>query len=82
MRPGTVHVVYTLQDSIAVGGHFYTPNTMFNSYMAGIHEHSLGRYSTNTEHLAAEGILFRYARYIVGMERMILRNEIGRRKSL
>jgi hypothetical protein len=64
MRPGDIHIVYTLQDSIVIGGHFYSDSTFRLSMMVGLHEHRFGRYSTNTEHLGGASILYRYIRYL------------------
>jgi len=57
MRPGTEHMVYTLEDTVMDGRHFYTADTLQLSLKAGLREHCWGRYSTNTEHLKSEAIL-------------------------
>ena len=59
MRPNRPHMVFTLEDSIVVGGDFYCPSTFDQSLAAGLQEHLFGRASTNTAHLASETILYR-----------------------
>jgi len=59
MRPGREHVVWTLEDVIVEGGHFYSAETFTRSLQAGIREHLWGRYNTNTDHLASEGLVCR-----------------------
>jgi hypothetical protein len=63
MRPNRPHMVFTLEDSILVGGHFYCPSTFDLSLAAGLQEHLFGRSSTNAAHLASETILYRTIRY-------------------
>ena len=57
MQPGVIHAVFSLEDTIIVGGHFYSKETLSLSLLAGIHEHLEGRLITNTQHLASESIL-------------------------
>ena len=63
MRPNRPHMVFTLEDSIVVGGHFYCPSTFGQSLKAGLCEHFFSHTSTNTEHLASEVILHRAIKY-------------------
>ncbi|KAF8584125.1 hypothetical protein K439DRAFT_1616915 [Ramaria rubella] len=63
MRPGAEHIVYTLQNCITEGEHFYAPTSFTHSLTAGVKEHLFGRTSTNTEHLASETIFHRAAQY-------------------
>jgi hypothetical protein len=49
--------VYTLEDCIARGGHFYTHRTLHRSFLAGIREALHGRVSTNDFHPTAETVL-------------------------
>ncbi|KAF8514467.1 hypothetical protein JB92DRAFT_129579 [Gautieria morchelliformis] len=57
MPPGTVHCVLTVQDSFAVGGHFYTKWSLGASFEAGDREHRTGLQDTNTQHVRSELIL-------------------------
>ena len=59
MRPGIEHIVYTLENSIVVGGHFFSGVTLLHSMNSGLCEHFFGRTGTNTEHLGSEVILSR-----------------------
>jgi hypothetical protein len=63
MRPNRPHMVFTLEDSIVVGGHFYSGASLAPSLRAGLQEHLYGRHSTHTNHLASEVILYRIVRY-------------------
>ncbi|KAF8581162.1 hypothetical protein K439DRAFT_1619233 [Ramaria rubella] len=63
MRPGREHLVYTLEDSILRGGHFYSKVTLRRLLKAGLQEHWWGCSSTNTEHLASESILYRLVQH-------------------
>lgn len=53
MRPGTVHSVTTLKDSIAVGGHFFSAPTMKYSIYSIFHTfvgcNSITNVPTDTE---------------------------------
>lgn len=74
MRPGEIHIVYTLEDSILVGGHFYSNGTLSRSLRTGLYENRYGRYSTNTQHITSEVILHRYVRYCANRIKMLLLN--------
>ncbi|KAF8576324.1 hypothetical protein K439DRAFT_1622930 [Ramaria rubella] len=63
MHPGREHLVYTLEDSILRGGHFYSKVTLWQLLKAGLQEHWWGRSSTNTDHLASESILYRLVQH-------------------
>ena len=61
--------MYTLEDTIMDGRHFYSEGTLGDSFRAGMMENLYGRFSTNTEHLASETILFRTLKmYLHNME--------------
>ncbi|KAF8576933.1 hypothetical protein K439DRAFT_1622480 [Ramaria rubella] len=62
MHPGREHLVYTLEDSILRGGHFYSKVTLQRSLKAGLQDW-WGCSSTNTEHLASESILYRLVQH-------------------
>lgn len=59
MRPGTPHYVVTLEDSLCVGGHFFTSTTFTKTLFACIHEHFVGTSITNTEHCEVHIVLFK-----------------------
>lgn len=50
MRPGIIHFVVTLEDCLAVGGHFYSSLCYRDSLRAAVLEHYFGDSITNTEH--------------------------------
>lgn len=59
MRPGQPHFVVSLNDCLAVGGHFYT-STNYESTLRGlITERFAGRMVTNTEHTTCPIVLFK-----------------------
>ncbi|TDL13507.1 hypothetical protein BD410DRAFT_846876 [Rickenella mellea] len=59
MRPGTPHFVITVEDALAVGGHFYNRQTFSETLRALAFEHQFGANLTNTEHLTSPIILFK-----------------------
>lgn len=59
MRPGTRHLVLTLEDSFVVGGHFYNKSTFSSTLRSIVFEHFYGCDITNTGHLTSASILFR-----------------------
>lgn len=59
MRPGTPHIVITVEDCFAVGGHFYNRRNLTATLHALICEHFNGKYITNVEHSNAGLILFK-----------------------
>jgi hypothetical protein len=63
MRPGTEHIVYTVEDAIARGGHFYTHHTLTRSLFVGIRESLHGRTSTNDTYLTAETVFHKIMRH-------------------
>lgn len=63
MPPGVIHAVFTLEDSIVIGGHFYSVHSFSRSLKAGLHEHICGQVATNTEHLASETLLYNLVVY-------------------
>lgn len=50
LRPGTPHFVITLEDSMAVGGHFYSMPSMKSTLRAMMLEHYFGGTVTNSAH--------------------------------
>ncbi|TDL14726.1 hypothetical protein BD410DRAFT_845782 [Rickenella mellea] len=59
MRPGTPHFVVTVEDALAVGGHFYNRQTFSETLRALVLEHKYGANLTNTEHLTSPIILIK-----------------------
>jgi hypothetical protein len=59
MRPNIEHVVFTLENTIVIGSHFISEDTLCESMSSGLREHFWGRYGTNTAHLGSEVILCR-----------------------
>lgn len=50
MKPGQKHIVATIEDSIAFGGHFYSLDSMGATLRAMVYEHESVRVAANTEH--------------------------------
>jgi hypothetical protein len=59
MRPGTRHFVVTVEDCLAVGGHFYNKETIDRTAISIVYQHYLGVSITNTEHSDAVFILMK-----------------------
>lgn len=59
MPPGTIHYVVTLEDSLCVGGHYFTDKTFTKTLYACVYEHFVGKAITNTEHSEAHIVLFK-----------------------
>ncbi len=59
MRPGTPHFVVTVEDCMAIGGHFYSKENFLATLQAIALEHCMGVSITNTEHPTAPLILFK-----------------------
>lgn len=75
MRPGTRHMVLTVDDSFALGGHFYSKSTLTATLRSIVYEHYFGPYITNSGHLTSASILFRlvasYRRVIMNGQSVI-----------
>jgi hypothetical protein len=74
MQPGVEHIVFTLDNSIVVGSHFFSEVTLLKSMSSGLREHFWGRYGTNTSHLGSEVILCRILAYY---HEKLLRGSLG-----
>jgi hypothetical protein len=61
MPPCTPHFVITTDDCLAVGGHFYNYEGVFDTMRAIVVEHYFGDAWTNTDHPSAYIILFKMA---------------------
>ncbi|KAH6891575.1 hypothetical protein BKA70DRAFT_1119956, partial [Coprinopsis sp. MPI-PUGE-AT-0042] len=59
MAPNTPHAVWTLEDSICHGGHFYTIPTLLDTAAGLIHTFIRDGDVTNTSHTAASRLLLR-----------------------
>ena len=59
MRPGTVHSVTTLQDCVAVGGHFFSLSTMKYSIYSAFHTFVASHTITNVSIDAEQQMLLR-----------------------
>ncbi|KLO05144.1 hypothetical protein SCHPADRAFT_947151 [Schizopora paradoxa] len=57
MHPGVPHFVISLNDCLAVGGHFFSSALFSKSLRAIVVEHYFGKDITNTEHLSS-GLAF------------------------
>lgn len=64
MRPNTPHAVYTIEDSIAVGGHFFSFSTIQQTFFALVHAFVMDTLVTNTEHPDTRILLFRMLQYL------------------
>ncbi|KAF9471123.1 hypothetical protein BDN70DRAFT_901588 [Pholiota conissans] len=69
LRPHTGHAVFTAEDTIVVGGHYYATSTMKDTLCGLILAFSASEYITNTEHLPSRQILrFMMIFYFDGLE--------------
>lgn len=59
MRPGTPHFVVTVEDCLALGGHFYNKETFSSTLSSIALEHYMGLALTNTDHPTAPLVLFK-----------------------
>jgi len=57
MIPGEIHFVLSATNCLAVGGHFYTPNTLWETMLSRRNEHLMGALNTNTAHVGGEAII-------------------------
>ncbi|KAL5498458.1 hypothetical protein ACEPAH_2600 [Sanghuangporus vaninii] len=74
LPPNTPHAVLTLEDSFALGGHFYCSQTLDRSLQALVDEHFFGTVITNAQHTRAPLVLMKaLADLVVGNESLIRR---------
>jgi hypothetical protein len=59
MRPNTRHYVVTVEDCLALGGHFYNRNNFSRTATGIIYQHFSGVATSNTEHSNATFILMK-----------------------
>ena len=64
MRPNTPHAVFTPEDTIAMGGHFYSFSNMQDTIAGIIHTCIIDHVITNTEHPDTRVLLFRMLQYL------------------
>lgn len=57
MRPNTPHVVYTLEPSVAFGGHFYARSTLRDTCFAIFHAFTTGDAITNASLITTSRML-------------------------
>lgn len=62
MQPGTPHHVISTEDTIAVGGHFFSSLLFSRTLEAMIAEHFASDFLTNTEHSEVHIVLFKMLR--------------------
>lgn len=59
MRPNTPHMVYTIEDSICRGSHFYATSMLADTLSGIVHCLIADNVVTNTSHVAARCLLLR-----------------------
>jgi len=64
MKPNTPHAVFTIEHSIALGGHFYTFANLQDTIAIIFHCFALDNIITNTEHPETRILLFRMMEYV------------------
>ena len=58
MRPGTLHWVLSISNTICVGQYFYASSTIMHSIIALVHTSLLGGAITNEKHLETKTLLY------------------------
>jgi hypothetical protein len=69
MRPGTRHYVVTVENCLALGGHFYNRDNLGRTATSLIYQHFLGDILHNTEHSHAIFILLKLVHHYNGLYR-------------
>lgn len=70
MQPGTPHHIISTEDTIAIGGHFFSTFLFSKTLEALIIEHFVAEFITNTEHTEVHIVLFKMLRkYRDGLNR-------------
>jgi hypothetical protein len=64
MKPNTPHAVFTLEHSIALGGHFYSFANLQDTISGIIHCFAVDSVITNAEHPETHVLLFRMMEYL------------------
>lgn len=65
MKPNTPHAVFTMEHSIALGGHFYSFANLHDTVVGIIHCFAVDNIVTNAEHPETRVLLFRMMEYLV-----------------
>jgi hypothetical protein len=63
MRPNTPHMVFTIEDSICRGSHFYSTSTLTDTFAGIVHCLIADNVVTNTSHYASRSLLLRMIHY-------------------
>lgn len=63
MRPNTPHMVFTIEDSICQGSHFYSTSTLTDTFAGIVHCLIAENVVTNTSHFASRSLLLRMIHY-------------------
>lgn len=64
MHANTNHRVVTLEESVTMGGHFYSVDNLERTMLAGLRENLWGEAVTNTTHPKSEAMLYRLALFL------------------
>lgn len=59
MRPNTPHMVFTIEDSIVHGSHFYCTSTLTDTFAGIVHCLIAENVVTNTSHFSSRALLLR-----------------------
>lgn len=51
MRPNTPHIIFTLEHSVCLGGHYYGTSTLRDTCYGIMHSFAAGSVVTNTSHV-------------------------------
>jgi hypothetical protein len=63
MRPNTPHMVFTIEDSICHGSHFYSTSTLSDTFAGIVHCLIAENVVTNTFHYRSRSLLLRMIHY-------------------
>lgn len=63
MRPNTPHMVFTIEDSICRGSHFYATSTLTDTFAGIVHCLIADNVVTNTSHFSSRALLLRMIHY-------------------
>jgi len=64
MRPNTPHAMFTVEHSIATGGHFYSFGNLQDTLLGIIHTCMIDRAITNRQQPTTRFLLFRMLQYV------------------
>jgi hypothetical protein len=63
MRPNTPHMVYTIENAISKGSHFYATSTLTDAFAGIVHCLIADHVVTNTSHFSSRFLLLRMLHY-------------------